>query len=155
MCGIFGFVSEDKLNVADIIIDGLKRLEYRGYDSSGLAAVINSKIYSRKQSGRVFELEKVISRSIKSSVAMGHTRWATHGKPTNKNAHPHCDCTGRIHLVHNGIIENHKELKSKLEKRGHIFKSDTDTEVMAHLIEEFSKKYSFEESVRLTLESVV
>lgn len=179
MCGIFGFVSKEKSNAAPIIIDGLKRLEYRGYDSSGLAAVVNSRIYSRRKSGRIFELEKVVSGNIKSNVAIGHTRWATHGKPTDKNAHPHCDCAGKIYLAHNGIIENFKELRTKLEKRGHLFKSDTDTEIVAHLIEDYlkftsfvphlssesrvtttakdnrSKGAGFEEAVRLTLRSIV
>lgn len=155
MCGIFGFVSKDQVKAVPIVLDGLKRLEYRGYDSSGLAAIVNSGIYSKKRSGRIFELEKVVSGGVMASVAIGHTRWATHGKPTHKNAHPHCDCTGKIYLAHNGIIENFKELKAKLEKRGHIFKSDTDTEVAAHLIENFSKNYSFEEAVRLALKSIV
>jgi len=155
MCGIFGFVSKDKVGATPTILDGLKRLEYRGYDSSGLAAVVNSRIYSKKRSGRIVELEKVASDDILASIAIGHTRWATHGKPTDKNAHPHCDCTGKIYLVHNGIIENFKELRAKLEKRGHTFKSDTDTEVAAHLIEDFLKNYSFEESVRLALKSIV
>src|SRR3989344_2144914 len=157
MCGIFGFVSKDKVKAVPIVLDGLKRLEYRGYDSSGLAAVVGSRIYSKRKSGRIFELEKIVSDNILSSVAIGHTRWATHGKPTDKNAHPHRDCAGKIYLVHNGIIENFKELKAKLEKRGHIFKSDTDTEVAAHLIEDFQKNNSssFEEAVRLTLKSIV
>jgi len=155
MCGIFGFVSKDKVKAVPIVLDGLKRLEYRGYDSSGVAVLTGSRIYSKKKSGRILELEKVASDGILASIAIGHTRWATHGKPTDKNAHPHCDCTGKIYLVHNGIIENFKELRAKLEKRGHTFKSDTDTEVAAHLIEDFLKNYSFEESVRLALKSIV
>src|SRR3989344_4006890 len=157
MCGIFGFVSKDKVKAVPIVLDGLKRLEYRGYDSSGLAAVVGSRIYSKRKSGRIFELEKIVSDNILSSVAIGHTRWATHGKPTDKNAHPHRDCAGKIYLVHNGIIENFKELKAKLEKRGHAFRSDTDTEVAAHLIEDFLKSgsASFEEAVRLALKSIV
>lgn len=138
-----------------IILDGLKRLEYRGYDSSGLAVLTGSRVYAKKKSGRIFELEKIVSNGIMADIAIGHTRWATHGKPTDKNAHPHGDCTGKTYLVHNGIIENFKELRAKLEKRGHIFKSDTDTEVMAHLIEDFSKNYSFEEAVLLALKSIV
>jgi glucosamine--fructose-6-phosphate aminotransferase (isomerizing) len=163
VCGIFGFVSKDKVKAVPIVLDGLRRLEYRGYDSSGLAVLAGSKIYSKKKSGRIMELEKVVSDDIMASIAIGHTRWATHGKPTDKNAHPHRDCTGKIHLVHNGIIENFKELKSKLEKKGHVFKSDTDTEVAAHLIEDLSnppshkdsKGFSFEEAVRLALKSIV
>lgn len=157
MCGIFGFVSRDKTKAVPIILDGLKRLEYRGYDSSGIAVLTGSRVYSKKKSGRIVELEKVTSDGVMASIAIGHTRWATHGKPTDKNAHPHRDCTGKIHLVHNGIIENFKELKAKLEKRGHIFKSDTDTEVAVHLVEDFLKSHpsSFEEAVRLALKSIV
>lgn len=163
MCGIFGFVSKKKVNAASIIIEGLKRLEYRGYDSSGLALVTARGIFCKKKSGRIFELEKSIKRNPETNIGIGHNRWATHGKPTDKNAHPHCDCSGKLYLAHNGIIENFKELRTKLEKRGHIFRSDTDTEVAAHLIEDFSnptsrkasKGCSFEEAVRLALKSIV
>lgn len=155
MCGIFGFVSKDKVKAIPVVLDGLKRLEYRGYDSAGLALLTDKGVFCRKKAGRIFELEKSVKRDIKSNVGIGHSRWATHGKPTNTNAHPHYDCTGKFYLVHNGIIENFKELKTKLEKRGHVFRSDTDTEVAAHLIEDFSKNYSFEEAVRLALKSIV
>ena len=155
MCGIFGYISKNKLDATSTIVEGLKRLEYRGYDSSGLAAIVNSRIYSKKKSGRISELEKVLPPNIQAHVAIGHTRWATHGKPVDKNAHPHRDCTARISLVHNGIIENFKDLRSKLEKKGHIFKSETDTEVAVHLIEDFLKNTSLEEAVRLTLKSII
>lgn len=156
MCGIFGYVSKNNIKAVPIILDGLKRLEYRGYDSSGIAAVTQRGIFSRKKSGRIFELEKVINREIESNTAIGHTRWATHGPPTDKNSHPHFSCDKKIYLVHNGIIENFRELKAKLLKKGHRFTSDTDTEVVAHLIEDFAgQTASFEESVRLALKSIV
>ncbi len=157
MCGIFGYVSKNKIKAVPILIDGLKRLEYRGYDSAGIAAVVQRGIFSRKKSGRISELEKVINRDIESDAAIGHTRWATHGAPTDKNSHPHSDCKHKIYLVHNGIIENFKELKEGLIKKGHKFNSDTDTETVAHLIEDFSDNggNSFEESVRLALKSII
>ncbi|MBI2674787.1 MAG: glutamine--fructose-6-phosphate transaminase (isomerizing) [Candidatus Yanofskybacteria bacterium] len=155
MCGIFGFVSKEKINATPVIIDGLKRLEYRGYDSAGLALMTGRGIFCRKKAGRIFELEKVVGNNIESNIGIGQSRWATHGKPSDKNAHPHFSCDKKIYLVHNGIIENFKELRVKLEKRGHVFRSDTDTEVAAHLIEDFSKSYSFEEAVRLALKSIV
>lgn len=155
MCGIFGFVSKDKVKAVPLIIDGLKRLEYRGYDSAGLALLTDKGVYCRKKAGRIFELEKVVNDGIESNIGIGHSRWSTHGAPNDKNAHPHRDCAGKIYLVHNGIIENFKGLKSKLEKRSHVFRSDTDTEVAAHLIEDFSKNYGFEEAVRLALKSII
>lgn len=156
VCGIFGFVSKDKIRAVPIIIDGLKRLEYRGYDSSGLAVLLDSRIYLNKKSGRISELEKVIDLDIVGYAAISQTRWATHGKPTDKNAHPHVDCGKKIFLVHNGIIENYKELKIKLEENGHNFSSETDTEVLAHMIEDFiAGGTTFEEAVRLTLKSIV
>ncbi len=157
MCGIFGYVSKNKINAVPIILDGLKRLEYRGYDSSGIAAVVSSGIISRKKSGRISELEKVLNNSWESRASIGHTRWATHGGPTDKNAHPHFSCDKKIYLVHNGIIENFKDLKAKLFRNGHKFQSDTDTEVIPHLIEDFLNRdhTSFEEAVRLALKSIV
>jgi len=140
-----------------MVVDALKRLEYRGYDSAGVVAIGPKGILCKKKSGRIFELEKVLNNNFESTVAIGHNRWATHGQPTDKNAHPHHDCHKKIFLVHNGIVENYKELKDKLIKGGHKFSSDTDTEVVAHLIEDFlnKKNYSFEESVRLTLKSII
>jgi len=156
MCGIFGYVSKNNIEAVSVILDGLKRLEYRGYDSSGIAVVTRRGIFSRKKSGRILELEKVINRKVESTAAIGHTRWATHGSPTDKNSHPHFSCDKKTYLVHNGIIENFKELKNKLIKRNHKFSSDTDTEIIVHLIENFEKRgMSFEESVRLALKSVI
>lgn len=157
MCGIFGFVSKEKTKSIPVIIDGLKHLEYRGYDSAGIVAIGPKGVLYKKKSGRIFELEKVLDNDFESTVAIGHNRWATHGQPTDKNAHPHHDCHKNIFLVHNGIIENYKDLQVRLVKRGHKFSSDTDTEVVAHLIEDFLNKgdYSFEEAVRLTLKSIV
>src|SRR3989344_5285699 len=157
MCGIFGFVSKDKIKGVPMVVEALKRLEYRGYDSAGVAAIGPRGIYCRKKSGRIFELEKILDNNFESNVAIGHNRWATHGQPTDKNAHPHHDCHKNIFHVHNGIIENHKELKNKLIKNGHRFYSDTDTETVVHLIEDFLNKgnYSFEEAVRLTLKSII
>ena len=157
MCGIFGFVSKDKIRGIPVIIDALKRLEYRGYDSAGVAAIGPRGVFCCKKSGRIFELEKILNNDFEATVAIGHNRWATHGEPTDKNAHPHTDCHKKTFLVHNGIIENYKELKDKLIKIGHKFSSDTDTEVVAHLIEDFlnKKNYSFEEAVRLTLKSII
>lgn len=140
MCGIVGYLG--KQQAAPILLEGLKRLEYRGYDSCGLAVLRKkNKIQAFKSVGRISELEKKIgNKKLIGFIGCGHTRWATHGAPTEKNAHPHSDCQGKIWLVHNGIIENYQELKNKLEKLGHKFKSQTDTEVLAHLIEEEQKK---------------
>ena len=121
-----------------ILLDGLKRLEYRGYDSAGLAIAKEGQIESHKAVGKIEELEKDVGdKQIPGNLGIAHTRWATHGVPTKLNAHPHSDCSGDIWLVHNGIIENHRSLKDKLEQEGHKFQSDTDSEVMVHLIEKF------------------
>lgn len=149
-------MSKENKKAIPVILDGLKRLEYRGYDSSGIAAVTRRGIFSRKKSGRISELEKIIDREVESNTAIGHTRWATHGAPTDRNSHPHFSCDRKIYLVHNGIIENFKELKDRLIKNGHKFRSDTDTEAVAHLIEDFYRDTnSFEESVRLALKSII
>ncbi|MCX6765534.1 MAG: glutamine--fructose-6-phosphate transaminase (isomerizing) [Candidatus Moranbacteria bacterium] len=146
MCGIIGYTG--KQNAAPILIEGLKRLEYRGYDSAGLAVVNNGKIFESKAVGKVAELEnKINGKNISGTAGIAHTRWATHGKPSDQNSHPHSDCRGEIYLVHNGIIENYKELKDKLAKKGHKFSSETDSEIIAHLIEELTKKMDFEEAV--------
>lgn len=156
MCGIFGYVSRNNIKAVPIILEGLKRLEYRGYDSSGIAAVTKNGIFSRKKSGRISELEKITNLNVESDSAIGHTRWATHGAPTDKNSHPHFSCDKKIYLAHNGIIENFQELKAGLLEKGHKFTSDTDTEVIAHLVEDFmDEKGSFEEAVRLALKSIV
>jgi glucosamine--fructose-6-phosphate aminotransferase (isomerizing) len=135
MCGIVGYIG--KGCSIPVLIDGLKRLEYRGYDSAGLAVLENGKVVIEKTKGKVLELEKLVSKkNYTSSVGIAHTRWATHGEPNNTNAHPHADCGGELAIVHNGIIENFSALKKYLEDKGHKFASDTDTEVIAHLIEE-------------------
>jgi len=136
MCGIVGYIG--KKEVFPILLGGLKRLEYRGYDSAGVAVLDKGKIELRRCKGKIADLEKLLrSRPVVGTVGIGHTRWATHGRPSEENAHPHTDCRGRIVVVHNGIIENYSSLKEKLKKKGHKFKSETDTEVIAHLIENY------------------
>lgn len=135
MCGIIGYVGNN--NSVPYIIDGLKKLEYRGYDSAGISILQDQKIVTVRAVGKVAELEKAaLLLSPKGSTGIGHTRWATHGKPSEENSHPHTDCSGELVVVHNGIIENYLTLREKLQKLGHVFKSETDTEVIAHLIEE-------------------
>jgi glucosamine--fructose-6-phosphate aminotransferase (isomerizing) len=135
VCGIVGYIGPKK--VVPLILDGLRRLEYRGYDSAGIAVVTqNGKVEIRRAPGKLHNLEEVIRQSpIDGSYGIGHTRWATHGRPTEENAHPHRDCTGQIVVVHNGIVENYVELKRQLEKEGHKFVTETDTEIIAHLVE--------------------
>lgn len=141
MCGIIGYVGED--DALGILLDGLKRLEYRGYDSAGIAVLKNNGLELRRSVGKLINLEKIIKKeNLKSGIGIGHTRWATHGRPTSENAHPHTDCKNEIAIVHNGIIENFKELRNKLITEGHKFKSETDTEVFAHLIEKYLKETS-------------
>ena len=139
MCGINAYFG--KRDCIPILINGLKRLEYRGYDSCGLAVIDNKNKEFKiiKVKGKVTNLETEIKkeRNLHANIGIAHTRWATHGEPTVINAHPHTDCKGNIALVHNGIIENFETLKKFLEAEGHIFKSETDTEVLAHLIEKF------------------
>ncbi|MFB3889148.1 MAG: glutamine--fructose-6-phosphate transaminase (isomerizing) [Candidatus Bathyarchaeia archaeon] len=140
MCGIFGCITKDE-NVAPIIHASLKRLEYRGYDSVGIATVHNQEVFVKKDQGKIDDVHRILNLDdLPGSVGIGHTRWATHGAPLKVNAHPHTDCTGQIVVVHNGIIENYAELKAELENRGHTFVSRTDTEVVPHLIEETLKK---------------
>src|SRR5713101_7895245 len=148
MCGIVGYIGPKK--VVPLIIDGLKRLEYRGYDSAGIAVVSkNGKLDIRRASGKLRNLEDTIRLSpIDGIYGIGHTRWATHGRPTEENAHPHRDCTGEIVVVHNGIIENYVELKQQLAAEGHKFVTETDTEIIAHLVEKESKNAPLEEAVR-------
>ncbi|HEB33414.1 MAG TPA: glutamine--fructose-6-phosphate transaminase (isomerizing) [Spirochaetes bacterium] len=135
MCGIVGYIGK-KLAIP-VLIEGLKRLEYRGYDSAGLAVLEDNDLFIEKTKGKVQDLENLVKSTKHSGTAgIAHTRWATHGAPNRVNAHPHTDCSGDVTVVHNGIIENHRSLKKYLEDRGHHFKSDTDTEVLAHLIEE-------------------
>jgi glutamine---fructose-6-phosphate transaminase (isomerizing) len=134
MCGIIGYIGPKP--VVPILIDGLRRLEYRGYDSAGIAVVRDRAIEVRRSAGKLSRLEEVIrTEPVTGAYGLGHTRWATHGRPTEENAHPHRDCTGRLVVVHNGIIENYLELKRELEGQGHRFVTETDTEVVAHLVE--------------------
>lgn len=138
MCGIVGYVGPEA--ALGVLVNGLQRLEYRGYDSAGVAVVENGVIAVEKCAGKVGDLAARVSASGISATAatlgIGHTRWATHGAPTTENAHPHTDCTGRIAIVHNGIIENHRSLATGLAGRGHELKSATDSELLAHLLEE-------------------
>ena len=135
MCGIIGYVGKN--NSTSYIIDGLKKLEYRGYDSAGISILQDDKIITVRAVGKVAELEKAaLLLNLQGTTGLGHTRWATHGKPSEENSHPHTDCSGDLVVVHNGIIENYLTLRDKLQKLGHTFKSETDTEVIAHLIEE-------------------
>ena len=149
MCGISGAALEAG-DVGPILYDSLKRLEYRGYDSVGEAAVINGKITIKKDAGKIDEVERKLRISdLRGTVGIGHTRWATHGAPSKENAHPHTDCNATVAVVHNGIIENFMELKQELEAKGHVLKSRTDTEIVAHLVEENLKlKIGFVEAVR-------
>lgn len=136
MCGITGYIGTK--DAIPILIDGLKRLEYRGYDSAGIAVISESKIELRRSVGKIKNLEEIINHApLQGSIGLAHTRWATHGRPSEENAHPHCDCQEQLVIVHNGIIENYTQLKEELIFKGHHFKSQTDTEVLAHLIEEY------------------
>ena len=140
MCGIVGYVGDKQ--VVGVILDGLKKLEYRGYDSAGIAVVDdNGALTIRRAEGKLRNLEEAIRlRPLDGSYGIGHTRWATHGRPTEENAHPHQDCSGHVVVVHNGIIENFLPLKHKLVAEGHTLVTETDTEVIAHLIEKYLKE---------------
>src|ERR1700680_981807 len=159
MCGIVGYVG--KKSVVPIIIEGLRRLEYRGYDSAGIAVAGNGNgLQLRRAEGKLRNLEEAIRlKPLDGSYGIGHTRWATHGRPTEENAHPHRDCTGKIVVVHNGIVENYLSLKKKLTEEGHKFTTETDTEIIAHLIEKYStsgngKRPSLEDAVRQTVKQL-
>jgi len=147
-----GYIGERQ--ALPILLDGLRRLEYRGYDSAGVAVFGNGRIEVRRAAGKLARLADMTSQNgISGTVGIGHTRWATHGLPTDQNAHPHTDCTGKVAVIHNGIIENFLSLREMLETRGHRFSSDTDTEVIAHLIEEeLSRSVSLEEAVRRAIQ---
>ena len=151
MCGIIGYIGSK--DVVPVLIDGLRRLEYRGYDSAGVAVVENGVISLRRSAGKLCRLEEAIkAEPIDGEYGVGHTRWATHGRPTEENAHPHRDCTGRIVVVHNGIIENYLDLKHELQREGHAFVTETDTEVVAHLVERERRDDGLEAAVRRALE---
>ncbi len=155
MCGIVGYVGDR--DCVPIVLEGLKRLEYRGYDSAGIALHKNGAIEVRKKAGKVSDLEAGWKgqHNGSSTIGMGHTRWATHGEPNDVNAHPHFDCQRSVAVIHNGVIENYRALKTKLLSSGHTFVSETDTEVIAHLIEEFTvKSGSLAGAVRRTLEEL-
>jgi glutamine---fructose-6-phosphate transaminase (isomerizing) len=162
MCGIVGYVG--KKRVVPVIIDGLKKLEYRGYDSAGIAVAGNGaggELQVRRAEGKLRNLEEAIRlKPLDGTYGIGHTRWATHGRPTEENAHPHRDCTGKIVVVHNGIVENYLSLKKKLIEEGHRFTTETDTEVIAHLVENYflhksnGHRPSLEEAVRKTVKQL-
>jgi len=136
MCGIVGYIGDQR--VVQVLIEGLRRLEYRGYDSAGIALVKDGELHVRRSPGKLQLLEQVLVEDpVDGEFGIGHTRWATHGRPTEENAHPHRDCTGNLTLVHNGIIENYLELKDRLQSEGHRFDTETDTEIVAHLVESY------------------
>src|SRR3954462_6938408 len=150
MCGIIGYIGSKP--VVPVLLDGLRRMEYRGYDSAGVALVSPNGIALRRSAGKLVNLENAIQIDPVDGVyGVGHTRWATHGRPTEENAHPHRDCTGRIVVVHNGIIENYLELKKELQGQGHEFKTETDTEIVAHLVEREMHGDGLENAVRRAL----
>jgi glucosamine--fructose-6-phosphate aminotransferase (isomerizing) len=150
MCGIIGYIGSKP--VVPVLLDGLRRMEYRGYDSAGVALVSPEGIALRRSAGKLINLENTIrTQPVDGLYGVGHTRWATHGRPTEENAHPHRDCTGRIVVVHNGIIENYLELKHELQTQGHEFKTETDTEIVAHLVEREKHGDGLENAVRRAL----
>jgi glutamine---fructose-6-phosphate transaminase (isomerizing) len=153
MCGIVGYIGPKR--VVPVVIEGLRKLEYRGYDSAGIAVVNGTKLEVRRAPGKLRNLEEALQKSpIEGTYGIGHTRWATHGRPTEENAHPHRDCTGQIVVVHNGIIENYLELKEQLQREGHKFATETDTEIVAHLVEKNARNAPLEEAVRRSLKEL-
>ncbi|HZS77750.1 MAG TPA: glutamine--fructose-6-phosphate transaminase (isomerizing) [Ktedonobacteraceae bacterium] len=161
MCGIIGYVGPNGTDVTSILLEGLTKLEYRGYDSAGIAVLTSTgNLELRRRAGKIANLVETVqngSRPHEGSLGIGHTRWATHGRPNDTNAHPHPDCTGVITVVHNGIIENYAELRSELEQAGHRFLSETDTEVLSHLIERAyfgEANHDLEKAVRMALQQV-
>jgi glucosamine--fructose-6-phosphate aminotransferase (isomerizing) len=150
MCGIVGYVGSK--SVVPLIINGLRKLEYRGYDSAGLAVVSDGQVALRRTPGKLSNLVRSLDREpLSGTYGIGHTRWATHGRPTEENAHPHRDCSGKIVVVHNGIIENYLQLKTELRQQNHRFVTETDTEVIAHLVESLMPGRSFEEAAAAAL----
>jgi glucosamine--fructose-6-phosphate aminotransferase (isomerizing) len=161
MCGIIGYVGPQGTDVTSILLEGLSKLEYRGYDSAGIAVLTSDgTLELRRRAGKIANLIATVengSRPDPGPLGIGHTRWATHGRPNDANAHPHPDCTGVLTVVHNGIIENYAELRSQLEREGHTFRSETDTEVLSHLVERYyfgETNHDLEQSVRLALQGV-
>ena len=149
MCGIIGYLGSK--NAVPVLLDGLKKLEYRGYDSAGVAVIRDNKVQVRRVKGKIRDLVESLKASpLEGSCGLGHTRWATHGRPSEENAHPHRDCSGTLVVVHNGIIENYLPLKEELIREGHVFRTETDTEVIAHLIEKHFKS-SLEEAVMMAI----
>ena len=150
MCGIIGYIGNK--DVVPVLIDGLRKLEYRGYYSAGVAVVSDGLVSLRRSAGKLSNLERVITLDpIAGDYGVGHTRWATHGRPTEENAHPHRDCTGKIVVVHNGIVENYLDLKHELQRQGHTFVTETDTEIVAHLVEREMRDDGLEGAVRRAL----
>ncbi|HOP28102.1 MAG TPA: glutamine--fructose-6-phosphate transaminase (isomerizing) [Spirochaetota bacterium] len=154
MCGIVGYVGSK--SAPEVIINSLKRLEYRGYDSAGITVNCCGELFTQKKAGKIAALESILDQEKIQDchIGIGHTRWATHGEPNDINAHPHSDCGNNLVLIHNGIIENYKDIKEVLLKRGHVFKSDTDTEVLAHLIEHYCNELPLLDAVIHALKSV-
>ena len=154
MCGIIGFIGNEP--AAPIVLPGLLKLEYRGYDSAGLASIDDGGLHLKKDAGRIEEIDKRLSLGeLPGNIAIAHTRWATHGGVNQKNAHPHVDCTNRIAVVHNGIVDNYREMRHILEGKGHIFTSETDTEVIPHLVEDYLKEgNTLEQAVLLTCQKL-
>jgi len=156
MCGIVGYIG--KSEAYPIVIKGLRRLEYRGYDSTGVAIIQDGKLQVHKKKGKVAELEEaVLGKNLHSHIAIGHTRWATHGEPSDRNAHPHLSNNGRLAMLHNGIIENYAPIKKELISKGYTFKSDTDTEVLLNFIQDIqdNNKCDLEEALRIALKRIV
>ncbi len=156
MCGIVGYIGNRE--AYPIVIKGLRRLEYRGYDSTGVAIIQEGKLQVHKKKGKVAELEEaVLGKNLHSHIAIGHTRWATHGEPSDRNAHPHLSNNGRLAMLHNGIIENYAAIKKELLSKGYTFKSDTDTEVLLNFIQDIqdNNKSSLEEALRIALKRIV
>src|SRR5947209_13261665 len=162
MCGIIGYVGPEGTDVTTILLDGLRKLEYRGYDSAGIAVLTsNGTLEVRRRAGKLSNLVDAVengSRPEDGPLGIGHTRWATHGRPNDINAHPHADCTGVLTVVHNGIIENYAELRAELTREGHTFCSETDTEVLSHLIERYyfgEPVHDLEQAVQRALQQVI
>jgi glucosamine--fructose-6-phosphate aminotransferase (isomerizing) len=153
MCGIFAYTGSNGKDAAQLLVDGLVCLEYRGYDSAGIYTPESGSI---KTPGAVGELKKRVPKSFSGKSGIAHLRWATHGEPTEKNAHPHAGGESEVWVVHNGIIENWQELKKKLTEKGHVFISDSDTEIIPHLVEEYLKKFKdFEKAALAALNDFI